>query len=138
MKIIEMPPSASVKLDRFYRFWTLKESLIKALGGGIPSYQLADLEFVPDSTVDFWKGTVMGPVGVEASPIVDSTIKFAGRNVVKDANKWIFELSYLDSRHCVAIAIDTTGMGSKEGKIGFPFHTLDVARLVEKMETFES
>jgi 4'-phosphopantetheinyl transferase len=76
----------------FYRFWSLKESYIKAVGVGL-GMDLQTLEFT-------------------SSPIVkkEEMTRDAARLAVNDIaqKNWTFEQAYLDEEHCVSVAVGPT------------------------------
>lgn len=76
--------------ESFMRHWCLKESYVKNVGVGITM----DLQ-----KIDFAVGTEK----LSAKQIVtDTTVKVNGELL----SNWIFEESLIDSRHCVAVAIE--------------------------------
>lgn len=81
-------PSDTVKLERFYRHWCLKESILKAVGVGV-TFQLQDISFC----VNNW--TLH-----EDTVVNDTTVDVYNRKNLS----WRFEESKLDSDTCVAIA----------------------------------
>jgi hypothetical protein len=126
--IISQPKRSELRLDRFYRFWTLKESVIKAAGGGMPAYDLAGLEFSPSATSEFWREEYGGKED-ERLPSLDTTVKFANAELYPE-DRWIFELSYLNSRHCVAVCLDAEALMPGEDEIGTRIRTITAEELL--------
>ncbi|CAG8434786.1 11744_t:CDS:2 [Ambispora gerdemannii] len=89
------PPNLSEKeqLQRFYRYWCLKESYVKAIGVGL-NMKLSDIEFrlADDELVDD---------GEDIKSIKTKTQLYV---INEPCPEWKFEESYLDQSHCVAIA----------------------------------
>jgi len=81
--------SETEQLRRFFRYWTLKESYVKATGTGL-NINLQSLEFRVKDNIDAGR--------VE----IGSILKKDG-----DLVSWKFEESLLDSQHQVSVALDT-------------------------------
>jgi len=77
----------SEQAENFFRFWTLKESFVKAIGHGL-GFNLQRLSFFTHS-----------PLQVHS--LTKDTVLFVDE--VKEEN-WNFEETLLDSEHCVCIA----------------------------------
>lgn len=77
--IMNASPSSCL-LAEFYRYWSLKEAYVKAIGSGM-SYGLEQVEFLHNG----WN---------------DILVKVEGK-ILKD---WRFWISELENRHCVAVA----------------------------------
>lgn len=75
------------KLSRFYRFWCLKESYVKALGVGI-GFEVGRLHFHIKENLSASHPTSSSTVSVDDVP----------------ENGWTFEEMMLDDFHCVAVA----------------------------------
>jgi len=88
-KLILAPNEDVDKMKRFYRYWCLKESYVKAIGTGI-SYPLEKLTFLPSQ--------------LELDLQTISTTELLIDNC--KASQWSFEESMLDSDHCVSVARD--------------------------------
>ncbi|XP_022945093.1 L-aminoadipate-semialdehyde dehydrogenase-phosphopantetheinyl transferase-like isoform X1 [Cucurbita moschata] len=73
--------SSSSVLVEFYRYWSLKEAYVKAIGSGMMAYGLEQVEFLHDG----WNN-IRAKVGGE---------------ILKE---WRFWLSEMGNRHCVAVA----------------------------------
>ncbi|KAL0134688.1 hypothetical protein PUN28_001461 [Cardiocondyla obscurior] len=76
------------QMSMFYRHWALKESYVKALGVGV---------FVDLRSIDFRTSSKLS----EHSITTDTILCING--IKQD---WLFEESLLDSRHCVAVALE--------------------------------
>ena len=86
-KVILAPTEDADKMKRFYRYWCLKESYVKAIGTGI-SYPLEKLTFLPSQLqLDFQT--------ISTTELLVESCK---------ASQWSFEESMLDSDHCVSVA----------------------------------
>lgn len=79
--------SEAEQMSMFYRHWALKESYVKALGVGV----FADL-----GSIDFRTNSELS----ENSVTTDTVLYVKG---IKQ--NWLFEETLLDSRHCVAVAL---------------------------------
>jgi len=77
----------SEQAENFFRFWTLKESFVKAIGHGL-GFNLQRLSFF-----------IHSPLQVHS--LTKDTVLFVDE--VKQEN-WNFEETLLDSEHCVCIA----------------------------------
>ncbi|GBG31077.1 L-aminoadipate-semialdehyde dehydrogenase-phosphopantetheinyl transferase [Hondaea fermentalgiana] len=82
----------SAHLQRFYKYWSLKEAYLKAIGIGI-GFGLQRASFFLDETSGLAKLDLDG---------------------VRDT-KFTFRLSELDSEHCVAVAIETSPKDADSG-----------------------
>jgi len=88
LRVMRMQPTDTMKLTYFYRFWCLKESIIKATGVGIHD-DLAKLDFRVDANDRLRPGC-----------LISSTKLMEGNRVMSE---WAFEESFLDQLHCVAV-----------------------------------
>uniref|UniRef100_A0A914UHW5 L-aminoadipate-semialdehyde dehydrogenase-phosphopantetheinyl transferase n=1 Tax=Plectus sambesii TaxID=2011161 RepID=A0A914UHW5_9BILA len=88
LRVMRMQPTDTMKLTYFYRFWCLKESIIKATGVGIHD-DLAKLDFRMDPNDRYRPGCLL------------SSTKLMEGDRVK--SEWVFEESFLDQLHCVAV-----------------------------------
>ncbi|XP_003385372.1 PREDICTED: L-aminoadipate-semialdehyde dehydrogenase-phosphopantetheinyl transferase-like [Amphimedon queenslandica] len=93
---IRSPSSEEDKLKLFYRFWCLKESYIKATGIGL-SHGLQRLEFTLDPSSP-WK------YGADTPSCSSTVLSVDGI----EQTQWSFEESFIDRKHCVAVAIEGT------------------------------
>ncbi|XP_059820293.1 L-aminoadipate-semialdehyde dehydrogenase-phosphopantetheinyl transferase [Hypanus sabinus] len=84
------------QLDMFHRYWTLKESFIKAIGVGV-AFDLQRIEFH------------VSPLHLEEGQIYKETVMFLDGEQEED---WVFEETMLDDHHHVAVAL------GKEDSIG--------------------
>lgn len=82
--------SETEQMLMFYRHWALKESYVKALSVGV---------FVDLGSIDFRTNSKLS----EDSVTTDTVLHING--IKQD---WLFEESLLDSRHCVAVALQRT------------------------------
>lgn len=82
--------SEAEQMSMFYRHWALKESYVKALSVGV----FADL-----GSINFRTNSKLS----EDSVITDTILHING--IEQD---WLFEETLLDSRHCVAVALQKT------------------------------
>ena len=77
------------RIQSLYIIWSLKESFVKALGQGM-TFGLQRIEFImPDCVLEMQVGHVETRIACK----IDSD----------DQHDWIFELTFLDSEHVVAI-----------------------------------
>lgn len=79
--------SEAEQMSMFYRHWALKESYVKALGVGV---------FIDLGSIDFRTNSDLS----EDSITTDTVLHVNG---IKQ--NWLFEETLLDSRHCVAVAL---------------------------------
>lgn len=79
--------SEAEQMSMFHRHWALKESYVKALGVGI-SVDLKSIDFRTNSELS-------------EDSITSDTVLYV--NGIKQ--DWLFEETLLDSRHCVAVAL---------------------------------
>lgn len=83
-------PSEMDKLHLFYRFWSLKESYIKAIGVGL-QHDLQRLNFTLDASLH---------QSTRGVPVTGATLEVDG--ALKP--EWAFHQSYLDDEHVIAVA----------------------------------
>ncbi|KAL8587657.1 hypothetical protein ACOMHN_045346 [Nucella lapillus] len=83
------------QLKVFYRYWCLKESVLKAMGTGI-AYDLSTLDFNTG-------GTDVSPEKVTCS----TTLKMDGQ----PSSDWRFEETMLEDEHCIAVALRSESSG---------------------------
>jgi len=86
-EIRSLGKSEAEQMSMFYRHWALKESYVKALGVGV---------FVDLGSIDFRTNSKLS----EDSITTDTVLHING--IKQD---WLFEETLLDSRHCVAVAL---------------------------------
>eukprot|EP00118_Oscarella_pearsei_P013061 m.100984 g.100984 ORF g.100984 m.100984 type:complete len:281 (+) comp37104_c0_seq1:21-863(+) len=87
---IKKPKTETEQIVLFYRNWCLKESYVKALGIGIgTSLQRLEFKFDPEK-----------PERGKSKVCSETTLKVSG--VLQ--RDWMFEESYLNEDHCVAVA----------------------------------
>ncbi|XP_028050848.1 L-aminoadipate-semialdehyde dehydrogenase-phosphopantetheinyl transferase [Monomorium pharaonis] len=86
-EIKDSSKSEAEQMSMFYRHWALKESYVKALGVGV---------FVDLGSIDFRTNS-------ELSEDLITTDTILCINGIKQ--NWLFEEILLDSRHCVAVAL---------------------------------
>ena len=122
------------KLDRFYRFWTLKESLIKAVGNGLPAFHLAELEFRPDPSSVLWSDGFDGHSWVNHA-VVDTTTLLHNVAVERDAS-WRFEANYVDEKHCIAVALDISSSNAAPDQTSRGFRVVDAGWVLQDSEAF--
>ncbi|KAG9293783.1 hypothetical protein G9A89_019120 [Geosiphon pyriformis] len=90
--VIRAHKEASNQLHRFYRYWCLKESYVKALGLGLGmDLRKAEFHFSPDEKDSFGETKM---IKTRTRLLVDNQM----------CHEWQFEESYLDDDHCFAIA----------------------------------
>jgi len=121
MRMMRTQPTDQMKMIMFYRYWSLKESICKATGLGIPN-DLTSLDFRVSQSDRYRPGCFL-------------TSTTALEHGVKQ-EQWIFEESFIGTDHCAAVcrekkaprdclySIDPDG-----GKIFFTH--LDLERLLE-------
>lgn len=97
------------QISMFCRHWALKESYVKALGVGI----VIDLK-----SIDFRTNSELS----ENAVTTDTALYVDG---IKQ--KWLFEESLLDSRHCVAVALQETENSFRNRNA---FEIIDYAKLM--------
>uniref|UniRef100_T1JM81 L-aminoadipate-semialdehyde dehydrogenase-phosphopantetheinyl transferase n=1 Tax=Strigamia maritima TaxID=126957 RepID=T1JM81_STRMM len=83
------PGEEMQQLSRFYRFWCLKESYVKAVGVGI-GFNIQRLNFA-----------------IKSEKIEKGSTKCDTRLAIdeKETSDWIFEETMLDDCHCIAVAL---------------------------------
>eukprot|EP01147_Barroeca_monosierra_P003969 gene3970-6426_t len=123
-------PKSQRCLEEFYRYWSLKESYIKAIGVGL-HLDLQRLEFTSD---DALTSKSPGTVVTDASGLLDGYPML----------DWQFHQSYLDTTHCVAVC---TRYDQTLNHSPIPFtlispqeilHSLDMLRVPDiDMEAYE-
>jgi len=92
-QVIRNASSESQQLERFFRFWALKEAWIKAIGCGL-GFELERIEFHPHS--DGLKHTAAdGPLELRTQVYIDGKVR----------RFWTFEEHYIDDLHPIAIAL---------------------------------
>lgn len=101
--------SEAGQISMFCRHWALKESYVKALGMGI----VVDLR-----NIDFRTNSQLS----QDSVTIDTTLYIDG---VKQ--NWLFEEILLDSRHCVAVALEA---GENSSSRSTMFEIMDYNKLV--------
>lgn len=89
-QVIQRPKDEWQKMHAFYRFWCLKESYVKAIGVGL-GMDLQRLEFHPE-----------GQNAPNMENVLCTTRLFLDGIPQQD---WMFEESYIDRHHCVAVAV---------------------------------
>ncbi|CAG8528504.1 8495_t:CDS:2 [Paraglomus occultum] len=92
---ISAPDYPILKLHRFYRYWCLKESYIKAIGVGL-AMSLKKLDFHIDESEGHEYGA--------CNPVKTKTRLFVCGTFMAE---WHFRELYLDELHCIAIAYET-------------------------------
>lgn len=102
--------SKAEQMSMFYRHWALKESYVKALGVGI---------FVDLGSIDFRTNSKLS----ENLITTDTVLHVNG---IKQ--NWLFEESLLDSRHCVAVALQETDNSLQLHNT--PFEIIDYDKLM--------
>jgi len=113
-KEINEPKEDKKKLERFYKFWSLKESYVKAIG----------------------KGLVLDLQTIEFSLKCDNIEKTIGEATLtrdhKKLDDWFFYIYNLDEIHCSSIAVNT----KKEDTIlkNSEFINLTLDQLIENAE----
>jgi len=100
------------QMSMFYRHWALKESYVKALGVGV----FADL-----GSIDFRTNSKLN----ENSITTDTVLHVNG--IKQD---WLFEETLLDSRHCVAIALQDNSNDNSLRLRNTPFKIMNYEELV--------
>ncbi|ORX49743.1 4'-phosphopantetheinyl transferase [Piromyces finnis] len=88
-KEINEPKEDKKRLERFYKFWSLKESYVKAIGKGI----IMDLQ-----TIEFSLNRDDVGKTIETASLTRNN---------KKLNNWLFYIYHLDNIHCSSIAINT-------------------------------
>jgi len=88
-KEINEPKEDKKRLERFYKFWSLKESYVKAIGKGL----VLDLQ-----TIEFSLNKNDIGKNVETASLTRDN---------KKLNNWYFYIYHLDDIHCSSIAINT-------------------------------
>jgi len=89
--IIKEPAHLNDRLARFYRFWCLKESYVKALGVGV-GFDLQRISFTPH-TLQLRQGHVARDTHISVDGIAQP--------------EWTFEETMLDQDHIAAVALST-------------------------------
>lgn len=95
-------PTEELKMRMFYRFWCLKESVLKATGEGI-SEKLSLLDFNINVDDKYEKGE-----------IVTSTELLSKR---KKEDQWSFEESFVDDTHVAAVCREVSYLTMNKPKI---------------------
>lgn len=109
-EIKDLNKSKAEQLSMFYRHWALKESYVKALSVGV---------FVDLGSIDFRTNSKLR----EDSVTTDTVLHING---IKQ--NWLFEESLLDSRHCVAVALQNTDNSLRLRNT--PFETINYDELM--------
>ncbi|XP_025074485.1 L-aminoadipate-semialdehyde dehydrogenase-phosphopantetheinyl transferase [Pogonomyrmex barbatus] len=102
--------SEAEQMFMFYRHWALKESYVKALGVGV---------FANLGSIDFQTKS-----GLSEGSITTDTVLHV--NGIKQQN-WLFEETLLDSRHCVAVALQENGSSRLHN---IPFEIMNYDKLM--------
>ncbi|EGD73258.1 hypothetical protein PTSG_04971 [Salpingoeca rosetta] len=104
-------------LLEFYRYWTLKESYIKAIGLGL-RMDLQRLQFASDPRLSHAQDDLMA--------VVDgATCEVDGERL----SDWTFEQCHLDPRHCVSVCVHRSP-GSYRPQ---PFVIMDTAAVIDAL-----
>ncbi|CAG8487345.1 232_t:CDS:2, partial [Paraglomus brasilianum] len=93
--VISAPNYPMLKLHRFYRYWCLKESYIKAIGVGL-AISLKTLDFHIDKNEGHEYGA--------CNHVKTKTQLFVRGTFMAE---WHFRELYLDESHCIAVAYET-------------------------------
>lgn len=109
-EIRDFSKSEAEQMSMFYRHWALKESYVKALGIGI---------FTDLGSIDFRTNSKLS----EDSITTDTILHING--IKQD---WLFEESLLDSRHCVAVALQENNNSLRLRKT--PFEIINYDKLI--------
>jgi len=102
--------SEAEQMSMFYRHWALKESYVKALGVGV---------FVNLGSIDFQTNSELSE-----NSITTDTVLYV--NGIKQ--NWLFEETLLDSRHCVAVALQENDNSLRLRNT--PFEIIDYDKLM--------
>ncbi|KAI8812226.1 4'-phosphopantetheinyl transferase superfamily [Cladochytrium replicatum] len=114
-QIREKGDSSDQAVQKFFRFWGLKEAYTKALGLGL-GVELLRIEFVQDG---------MRLVEDREDSLSDPDTSIVVRLDGEVRSSWKFEVSYLDPAHTVAVAFNTEGRNAEATEIlvpGIGFH----------------
>uniref|UniRef100_A0AC35TY07 L-aminoadipate-semialdehyde dehydrogenase-phosphopantetheinyl transferase n=1 Tax=Rhabditophanes sp. KR3021 TaxID=114890 RepID=A0AC35TY07_9BILA len=93
LKVMRGQPTDAMKMTTFYRFWCLKEAVLKATGQGIIN-NLDSIDFRVDPSERYRHGAF----------IKSTTVKIDDRK----AYNWMFEESFIDQHHSVAVCYDSS------------------------------
>ncbi|PAV75554.1 hypothetical protein WR25_20723 [Diploscapter pachys] len=117
MTKIKSQSNERMKWTNFYRYWCLKESVLKATGTGLAK----DLSKVQFSTNEDF---------LHSGSFVKSTEYLEDG---KQQPNWLFEESFVDNDHCAAVAtILQTPNGREEANVGAqPFRIVPFEELLE-------
>ncbi|KJE93017.1 hypothetical protein CAOG_03880 [Capsaspora owczarzaki ATCC 30864] len=107
-RYIQSQPSHEIaeksnRLHAFYRFWTLKECYVKAIGAGL-GMELSQIRLTEDASI---------PLDLRIQQIT-SNVTCAVDNIPLD--RWHFEQQYLDELHPIAVAMHAPNGGFTSGR----------------------
>lgn len=88
LKHMRTQPNDQMKMTMFYRYWCLKEAVLKATGEGLLD-NLSRLDFRIDSHDRYARGKFV----TSTSVLLDG----------KRQNQWIFEETFVDDTHSAAV-----------------------------------